>query len=331
LGFIALIMALVLEQIRPLSRGNLGHWAYDKVQSQLHVNTQTGERRLAVFAWSALIVGMAVLCALLDWLAGRLHPFAQLVLHVCALYLTVGFRQFSHAFSEIRVALVANDVDGAKLILEKWLRRSDEQFQAPRGNSPAQRSEVCRLAISHAMIDSHRFVLAPLLWYVLLPGFLGPVVYRCAEYLSRDWGSDRGRAMSPEHADVARKGYGIIDWIPVRLSAAAFAVVGNFEDAIYCWRRAVSTLPEDPVMAQQNLILSSGSGALGYRIYDSVQSAQWRGGEETLPGEETFDWEGQAPDAAALQSAVGLVWRTVVLWIGIFGLLTAAGWLGGIS
>ena len=64
MGFLALIMALVLEQIRPLSRGNWGHWAYDKVQSQLHVNTQTGERRLAVFAWCALIIGMALLCAL---------------------------------------------------------------------------------------------------------------------------------------------------------------------------------------------------------------------------------------------------------------------------
>jgi membrane protein required for beta-lactamase induction len=28
----------------------------------------------------------------------------------------------------------------------------------------------------------------------------------------------------------------VIDWIPQRLTAFVFAVVGDFEDALFCWR-----------------------------------------------------------------------------------------------
>jgi adenosylcobinamide-phosphate synthase len=329
MGFLALIFALLIEQARPLPRGNPAHTMFDKAQHLFHVYTQTGEKRLAWFAWGMLMVGMAVICVFSDWLAQRLFPGAQFVLHVVVLYLTVGFRQFSHAFSEIQIALGANEVDSAKLVLEKWIRRADPDFNAPRGVGEKERAEVCRLAIANAMVDAHRYVLAPLLWYVLLPGFLGPVLYRCAEHLSRYWAGEEGRALSPAHAEFARKAYGIIDWVPARMSAAAFAVVGNFEDAVYCWRRALSNLPQDPVLAQKSLLLSSGSGALGYRIYDDVQARQWNQTEDTDPGnDEPFDWSGNVPDTTALRSAVGLVWRTVVLWIGMFGLLTVAGWLG---
>ncbi|MCZ8101261.1 MAG: cobalamin biosynthesis protein CbiB, partial [Burkholderiales bacterium] len=41
-----------------------------------------------------------------------------------------------------------------------------------------------------------------------------------------------------------------------------------------------------------------------------------------------FAWTGAPPDAAGLRSAVGMVWRAVVLWVGLFGMLTIANWLG---
>ena len=34
----------------------------------------------------------------------------------------------------------------------------------------------------------------------------------------------------------ARAGFRRIDWIPARLTAVSFAIVGDFEDAVYCWR-----------------------------------------------------------------------------------------------
>ncbi|NBS95751.1 MAG: CobD/CbiB family protein, partial [Betaproteobacteria bacterium] len=33
-------------------------------------------------------------------------------------------------------------------------------------------------------------------------------------------------------------------------------------------------------------------------------------------------------DASALRSAVGLVWRAVVLWLAFFGIITVSSWVG---
>ncbi|MFY0080399.1 regulatory signaling modulator protein AmpE, partial [Acinetobacter baumannii] len=53
-----------------------------------------------------------------------------------------------------------------------------------------------------------------------------------------------------------------IDWIPARLTAAAFAVVGNFEDAIYAWRNFASRWDDEAA----GIILAAGGGAMGVRF-----------------------------------------------------------------
>ena len=58
------------------------------------------------------------------------------------------------------------------------------------------------------------------------------------------------------------------------------------------------------------------------RIADPALESQWSAGEQG------FDWQGAEPAAESLRSAVGLVWRSVVLWIFLFAMLTIANWLG---
>lgn len=61
----------------------------------------------------------------------------------------------------------------------------------------------------------------------------------------------RHRAIVGDHEffKFSQQVFGIIDWLPLRATAAAFAVVGDFEDAIYCWR----------TQASQWAIMTSGS------------------------------------------------------------------------
>jgi adenosylcobinamide-phosphate synthase len=71
------------------------------------------------------------------------------------LYLTVGFRQFSHFFTGIHLALApAASIDEAR----QPARRMARPFRRP----PEQRRHVARLAIEQALLDSHRHVFAPL-------------------------------------------------------------------------------------------------------------------------------------------------------------------------
>lgn len=312
MGFVALILALLIEQLRPLPPGNAVHRSVDRFADAVAGATNAGERHHGAVGWGLIAAAVVAAVVVLEWLAGLIHPVALFAVHVALLYVTVGFRQFSHPFGEIQLALASGDVAGARATLEQWLHAEDLSLVA----SDLSVSEICRLSISRALVASHRHVLAPLFWYVVIPGAAGPVVYRLAETLARRWQQPEG-----EYGGFALQAYRWIDWLPTRVSAAGFAIVGSFEDAVFAWRNAVAAGGGDD---QRTLLVAAGGGALGLRINDPGVEAAWG----AQAPERTTDPQGAEPGIDALRSAVGLVWRSVVLWIGLYAMLTVAGWLG---
>jgi len=322
MGFVALIFALLIEQGRSLPADNVVHRAAIGLADLVRGVSDAGERQQGVFGWIVVVAVAVGGVALLEWLAALLHPLALFVVHVAILYLTVGFRQFSHAFTEIQIALASDDADGARRVLERWLNQADPDDLSDRPRRETPVNEICRQAIAHALVAAHRHVFGPLFWYILLPGTTGPVLYRFAEMLARRWGgpvAEGASRVEEPYGHFATRAYRAIDWLPARLSAAGFAIVGNFEDAVYCWRGAVSA---GTTGDQRALLLASGGGALGLRVAEPALEARWAAGEQG------FEWQGAEPDASGLRSSVGLVWRSVVLWISLFAMLTVAAWLG---
>ncbi len=311
MGFVALIFALLIEQGRPLPPDNLVHRGFGGAADLLMRATNAGERRHGAFGWLLLAAGSIGALALLEWLLATVHPLAVFCLHVAVLYHTVGLRQFSHAFTRVQLALAAGDLAQARRVLDDWLGREQPGFAA--GDAPV--GEICRLSIAHALVASHRHVFGPLFWYVLLPGAIGPVLYRLAEMLARRWAEP-----GEPYGEFAHSAYRWIDWLPIRLTAAGFAIVGSFEDAVYAWRGAVAAGTGDD---QRALLLAAGGGALGLRIADPALEARW-----TQQGERGFEQQGAEPGVDAMRSAVGLVWRSVVLWVALYAMLSVASWLG---
>ena len=109
-------------------------------------------RFASIFAIVAIGVGGV---ALLEWIATMLHPLALFVVHVAVLYLTVGFRQFSHAFTEIQIALASDDAEGARRVLERWLSQADPDDLSDRPRRETPVNEICRQAIAHALVAAH--------------------------------------------------------------------------------------------------------------------------------------------------------------------------------
>jgi len=161
----------------------------------------------------------------------------------------MGFRQSSRHYTGIQLALRTGDVAQARRLLAEWRGRAAD------GRSS---SEIARLAIEEALCASHRRVFGVFVCILLLPGRCGAVLYRLSAFLADSWGG-RGGAEDGDFGAFARRTFAIIDWLPVRLTAAAFAIVGDFEDAVYCWRTRADQCPGDGL----GVVLASGAGSFG--------------------------------------------------------------------
>ncbi|MFT6767067.1 MAG: adenosylcobinamide-phosphate synthase [Burkholderiaceae bacterium] len=390
--FFALLTAFLLEQFVPLVEDNVFHkWA----------------RRWALYArskvfvmktwhvwlwWSVAVVVPTLLSALLyQFLSAIWWPLAWLWL-VSVLYLTMGFRQFSHYFSRIRDALQAGREDEALAALAQW-RQVD--------GAEAQRSDWVARVLSLALLAAQRHVLGVWLAFVVLGVFgLGPagaVLYRLSEYVARLWRvqlpstagdideqatdaaasadtaqdadnhvfNDDEQEPATLRALVALQAWHYVDWLPVRVSALGFAAAGHFEGVVAAWRDA----SDSAQLSNDSLLLAAGAGALNVTLQEeSTPSANDEPGDDDLvvmsaalldehaaqvhaqasvvapvgaageqiadPGlsseskpEPESDNLASAPKPRHVAALASLVWRVVVLAMGVLAGLTLVSWL----
>ena len=298
MSVLAVIAALAIEQWRPLGdrkkvSGVLLAWA-----GWLERSFNGGEARHGVVAWLVAVVPAVVVAAALHYALFAVSPLLALAFNIGVLYLTLGFRQVSHYFTDLHIAVKAGDIDRARTLLDEW-----------RGASGVVRSreEVIRLAIEEALLASHRNVFGVLLWYMILPGPSGAILYRLAVFIAWRW-RDLGA-----FGRFANRAFYCLEWPAVRLTAAAFAVVGDFEDAVYCWRTQAAAWP-DPNLG---IVLAAGAGALGVKLGMPLTEVEGLQARPELG-------LGESADAPFLDSTVGLLWRALVLWVFVLIMLSLA-------
>jgi len=307
MSLLSLIAVFLIEQLQPLNYRRaiaepLGAWA-DFIESSFNA----GAWRHGVVAWCLAVLGPVLALGVVYAVLYSLSPILAWVLNVGILYLTMGFRQFSHHYTEIQLALRLGDLERARQLLAEWQGRSTYDLGS---------EDIARLAIEGALAASHRHVFAVLLWFVLLPGPCGALLYRLSAIVRDRWNAGEA-ALPNEFPAFARQVFGIIDWLPLRVTASAFAIVGDFEDAVYCWRTQPTQWPDRDL----GIVLASGAGALGVQL-----------GRPVVDGAEVSDRAelglGDPPDVDFMQSAVGLVWRATVLWMLLLFLLGLASQVG---
>ena len=305
--WLSLFVALLIEQYKPLSYERVVAGPLARYATWFEQRLNAGEARHGVVAWS-LAVGLPVaavwfLYLLLVWI----NPLLGWVLNVLVLYVTMGFRQFSHHFEATAHALREGDTEAARRELGNWLSRNTDRMRA---------EEIARLAIEQGLLAAHRHVFAPLALFALLPGPTGPLIYRLTERLSWSW-ARRENIEFGAFGRFARNMYEWLDFIPVRMTAATFAIVGDFEDAVHCWRTQAAKWPEQAA----GILLASGAGALGVKLGAPLfELGEVADRPELGMGDEA--------DVDLMQSAIGLVWRTLIFCLLLLGLLTLAGYVG---
>jgi adenosylcobinamide-phosphate synthase len=269
-------------------------------------------------AWFVTMVLLVVPTMLVYWLCAKISPFLALAWSVLIAYLTLGFRHYSHYFTSIQLALNSGDEVTARALLAEWTKQDTSSMSV---------SEISRVAVENALVTTHRNVFGVFFWLMLPFGPAGAVLYRVAEYLARAW-NEPDHLKGEAFGRFAVTAFYWIDWVPARLTAIAFAVVGNFEDAIYAWRNFAHRWQDEAI----GIILSAGGGAMGLRLGTANESAAAMPTTDATTIDvlsiEPESPPGEEATVRALQSTVGLVWRALLLWMLLLLLLSFAVWLG---
>jgi cobalamin biosynthesis protein CobD/CbiB len=274
---------------------------YGRLSLSIAKRLDAGDRNSGILAWIALVVLVLVPVALIAWMAAAIHPVIEWLLDIAVLYYTLRFLSTAAHLSAIEAALRTGDVSGAANRLAQWRGEPVEAQDA---------GLVSRLSAEQALRDSHHGTFAPLFWFLALPGPLGLVLYPLALRAARSW--EYGRGPEPDFGWFAARAFHVIDWIPQRLTAFVFAIVGDFEDALFCWRSQSAQW----VSPEEGIVLASGAGALGVRL-----------GEPIASGDASIDRPllgvGEPAREDALTSLAGLLWRALIVWMIVYLLVAA--------
>ena len=318
MNLIAILSALGLEQWRAFRwRASVEH-AFIQYARAVERRLNGGTAQQGMIAAVIALAPPVALAAAVFFALKALHPVLGLAWNIVVLYFLMGFRHFSHAFTDVRDALATGNLGAARRALAAW-RGADASDLAS--------GDIAKLAIERGLIDSYRQVFATLFWFTVLPGPAGAVLYRAAALLAAEWrdppGGDDTTPLAHARGVFGRPARALLfllDWIPVRLTALSFAIVGDFEDAALCWRTQAREWTAQEGGEHAGIVLASGAGALGVKL----------GGPLPVAGDKPFVRPeiglGDEPDAELLPSAVGLVWRALVLWLLLILLLTLANW-----
>lgn len=316
--FLSILCALLIEQLKPLRADNPIYTAIKQLAVKMEASFNAGQESHGRMAWILMMLMFMLPTALIYWLCVRISPFAALAWNILIVYLTLGFRHYSHYFNSIQMALGSGDEVRARALLAEWTGEDTTGMTV---------GDISRVAVERALVTTHRNVFGVFFWFLMPLGPACAVMYRVAEHLCSAWNE-------PEHMKneafgrFAARAFYWIDWIPARLTAIAFAVVGNFEDAIYAWRNFAHRWQDETI----GIILSAGGGALGLRLGAEREVASSLALADAATVDSTvIDAEippGEEATSRALQSTVGLVWRALLLWMLLLLMLSIAVWLG---
>ena len=248
-----------------------------------------------------LVLPGTALIGLLQWaIGGWLFGLVGLLLAVIVLLFALGPLDVANSVDDYVEARRQGDGE-----------RSDYYYARLAGEQrPEGRDEEDERFARAVFCQANDHLFAALFWFCVL-GPVGAALYRLvAEVALRP---PEAVAARPPLTRAARDAIGILGWIPTRLLAIAYALVGNFEAA---FRRLRSGSPPvaDWLSANHALLSATGVAAL-------------RASEEP---------EGASPATASSDSAAAdepnaarwLVVRAVILWLAVLALLTLAGWFG---
>lgn len=279
-----LLAALLLDRYRPLARPSRLDAELALRAAWLREHLDAGTARAGFFAWLAGALAPALLVGLLMAALWRAAPAVAWAASVALVYFASGYRHAAEPAADMVGALTVGDQARARRFCGDAC--ADLEPAAPA-------DALARRAAERLFGAALERLFAALFWYLCLDGF-----GLALAILSRS----QARAWEPAGAfgAAARQACAVLDWLPARVLAASFAIVGDFDRALAAWRGRANWA------RGADLVAGAGAGALG-QAEPAAAEADARTAAEYLEG------------------ALNLIWRALILWLA----LIALAWLAG--
>ncbi|MBS3804126.1 MAG: cobalamin biosynthesis protein [Oleiphilaceae bacterium] len=253
-----------------------------------------------------LVVPLVALIAAATWWLPLPAVFA---LDVVGLWLALSLRGLAEHGQAVAHALEKPDLELARAQVGRIVSRRTHELD----------ETAVATAASESMLENGAdAIFASLFWY-LVAGLPGVVLHRAVNTLDAMWGYRNERFLY--FGRFAARLDDVLNWMPARLTAISYALVGNTRLALHCWRRQAPGWDSPnggPVMA-------AGAGALSVSLGGP---ALYGTGAKERP----VLGAGPAASAASIHDAIRLVRSSVVVWLIVmiavslsFTLLTGAG------
>jgi len=177
---------------------------------------------------------------------------------------------------------------------------------------PEDKPARARALTECILIQAHEQLLGILFWFVIL-GPMGAVLYRLSVELQQA-GQNTCKSCDDDNTETGNENFQaavnrlhyVLAWIPSRLTALSYAVMGSFTHALHAW--------QDSPLDENDTSNSPKSHRLLIRIgFASLQ----------------FDNKPPQDDAQhndAIRETLSLCSRSLVAWVTILALMTLAGW-----
>ena len=258
-----------------------------------------GWRSHGVTAWVLAVLPLT----LLAWALAEL-PYLGWLVQALALYAALGLRSLGEHAEPVALALRAGDLDEARRRVGYLVSRDTRELD---------QAGVARAATESVLENGSDAVYAALFWFAVA-GAPGVVLYRLSNTLDAMWGYRNARF--ERFGWAAAKIDDILNYLPARLVALTYALLGDTRQALRCWRE------QAPQWDSPNAgpVMAAGAGALGVFL----------GGAAIYHGElhqRPLLGSGPQPQGRDIYRALSLVRQGVLLWLLVLAGLWAMGWL----
>ena len=285
------------RRLHPLAGfGRLAVWL------EARFNLDGRGRRLHGAAALALLVVPGV--ALAGWL--QQQPGVGALFSALVLYAAIGLNSLHQHAEPVATALARDDLDAARAGVSMMVSRDTTALDA---------EGVSRATVESVLENGNDAVFGALFWF-LVAGAAGALGYRLVNTLDAMWGYKTSRYL--RFGWAAARLDDALNFVPARLTALSYALLGRTRIALACWRA------QAPAWDSPNAgpVMASGAGALGVRLGGA---AVYHGQLEARPAL----GQGAAVQGGDIARALKLVRHGVGLWLALIVVASLLAWGAG--